>query len=323
MIAPLAKFLDWYAIQVLALLMRSPTSAGLDEAVKFLTGPDFSPDESQPASIVFDPPESGIHFHFPTPQPGAYAENNIVYGRLYRCGERWQERPAIILLHGGGGFPDHQIRFPLIARHCNQAAFNAVTLAAPYHFQRRPRQLPAPGFPNCLQVARATAQSVSEIRAMTGWLLRNGCPAVSLWGYSMGAWQAGIAACRDTRLTAVVLACPPGRLNPWIEQRAIWPHIRRRLNAVREVCEKFNQTTLNLKRTPPVIPRENILLIEGTHDLFVPREGVEDLWQAWGQPDIWRVPHGHAGICGGAAPGLTKRVIRWLSPRLNATVANL
>lgn len=319
MLAPLAKFIDWYAIQVLAPLMRScPTPASIEEAVKFLKGPDFNPEESEPARIVFDSDESAVHFRFPTPQPGDFAENNMVYGRLYRCGKRWQERPVIILLHGGGGFPDHQFRFPLMARRCNRAGINAVTLVAPYHFQRRPRQLGGPGFPSCLQVAQAAAQSVAEIRAVTGWLLGEGCPAVSLWGYSMGAWQAGMAVCSDRRLASVVLASPPARLNPWIEQRAIWPRIRGRLPRLHEVCETLNLTALNLTLTQPAIPKNNVLLVEGIHDLFVPRENVEDLWQAWGQPEIWRVPHGHFGVCCGFVPGLTGRVLRWLAPRLEA-----
>ena len=43
----------------------------------------------------------------------------------------------IVLLHGGSDFIGYRFRFPLIARHCNRAGFNAATLVAPYHFQRR------------------------------------------------------------------------------------------------------------------------------------------------------------------------------------------
>jgi hypothetical protein len=72
---------------------------------------------------------------------------------------------------------------------------------------------------------------------------------------------------------------------------------------------------LNLTTTRPAILKENILLIEAIHDLFTPKEAVEDLWQTWGQPDIWRLPHGH--VSKSLLPGLTGRVLRWLSPRLN------
>jgi pimeloyl-ACP methyl ester carboxylesterase len=173
---------------------------------------------------------------------------------------------------------------------------------------------------NLLLLAESTAQGIAEIRAMTGWLLREGCPAVALWGYSLGAWYAGMAACRDARLSAVVLASPCARMNPWVEQRAVRPRIRARLQRTRELCEALNGTALNLTSTLPVIPKGKILLIEALHDdAICPKDDTEDVWQSWGQPDIWRLPHGHVGVCCGFVPGLPGRILRWVSPRLDGT----
>jgi len=325
MIAPLAKLMDWSAIQAVALMMPSDfmQPPRLEEALEFLKGPEFIPDESQPARLEFDPHESGMHFRFPSPRPGNCAENNIVYGRLYRCGKQWRERATVILLHGSSDSFGHDVRFPLIARRCNRAGFSAASLVAPYHFQRRPRQLGGSlGYSDCLQFAEATAQAIAEIRALTGWLLRESCPAVALWGYSQGAWHAGMVACRDVRLAGVVLGCAAVRMNPWVELRAVRPRVRARLPMVRGLCEGLNLTALNLLTAQPVIPRQNILLIEAFHDLMIcPKDDTEDLWHAWGQPDIWRLPHGHVGVCCGFVPGLSGRVLRWLTPRLAAPVA--
>lgn len=68
-----------------------------------------------------------------------------------------------------------------------------------------------------------------------------------------------------------------------------------------------------------IIPSENILLMEGIYDFLCPKDDIEDLWQTWGQPDIWRLPHGHVGICCGFPPGLTNRILGGLSTRLEAT----
>lgn len=225
----------------------------------------------------------------------------------------------IMLLHGSGDFLNYNHLFPMLARRCNRTGFNAVTLVAPYHFQRRPRQLGGSlGYSDYLQLAEATAQAIAEICALTGWLLAQGCPSVALWGYSMGAWYAGMSACRDARLAAVVLGCPNVRINPLVEQWAVRPCIRQRLPIVRKLCEALNLTPLNLLTTQPIIPPKNILLLEAFHDsMMVPREDAENLWQSWGQPDIWRLPHGHVGVCCGFVPGLNVRVLRWLSPRMN------
>src|SRR6185369_6393386 len=205
MIAPLAKLIDWSALQmayaVVGLRHVPKPKWKLEEALEFLNGPDFIPAASDPAQIEFDGPRG---FKFSSPRPCEDEENNIVYGRLYRRAERWQERPAIILLDGAFSFA-YNTAFPWLARRVNRAGFNVATLVAPYDLQRRRRR---PIEENCLDFARVMAQNVAEIRALTGWLLDEGCPSVALWGFSFGGWTAGLTACADARIAAAVLTVP-------------------------------------------------------------------------------------------------------------------
>jgi pimeloyl-ACP methyl ester carboxylesterase len=319
MIAPVSKLVDWTAIQAATLAMTGDDlHSALREACEFLNGPDFVPADAQPAHVQFS---GDLHFTFPTPRPCEFAENNVVHGRLYRCAGRWQDRPSIILLPGWNDSGSYKLRFPFIARLGNRAGFNVATLVPPYHFQRRPRQQSDFERGDCLRFAKAAAQAVAEIRAITGWLLAQGSAAVSIWGYSMGAWHTGMTACYDARLASVVLACPPARPRPNMEQHALLPRIRANLPRFREVCAALAQTPVNLTTIQPAISNKNILLIEGIHDLICPKEDLEALWQTWGQPDIWRLPNGHVAICCGFVPGLAGRVIGWVSSKLNKPVA--
>jgi pimeloyl-ACP methyl ester carboxylesterase len=318
MFAPLARFLDWSFLNVLTVAMRLPREDDdlrLEEALQFLKGPDFLPAESQPARVEFNPNATGRHFRFPTPRPCEFEENNIVYGRLYRCAEQWRERPVIILLDGTPAVGYHTA-FPLLARRCNRAGFNAAALVTPCHLKRRPRR---PMEENCLEFAREMAQGVAEIRALTGWLLDEGCPSVALLGVSFGGWLAGLTACSDTRIAAVVLTVPAVRMTH-SPLPVVWRRVRKAFQTLRPVHEAMDTTRLNLIVSTPVIPKENILLIEGIHDLFAERQPIEELWQKWQQPEIWRLPHGHiSGVLAGIlVPGLTGRVLRWLAPRLEA-----
>jgi dienelactone hydrolase len=172
-----------------------------------------------------------------------------------------------------------------------------------------------------LRRATATAQAVAEIRALTGWLLREGCPAVALWGSSYGAWLAGLTACRDPRLAAVVLAKPSVRPHASFAQRIFRHGPREALQGQVAAHEILCTTPLNLATAQPVIPRTNVLLIEAIHDWFVPKEHIEELWLAWRQPDLWRVPHGHISLSL-MSPGFTGRVLHWLAPRLEADQKN-
>ena len=98
------------------------------------------------------------------------------------------------------------------------------------------------------------------------------------------------------------------------------PFIRRRvreaLQSLRPAQDALDTTRLNLALSTPVIPKENILLIDGIHNLFGEWQWIEDLWQKWEQPEFWRLPHGHVSAL--FMPGLSDRVLRWLSPRLHA-----
>src|SRR5205085_85543 len=80
MIAPLAKLMDWSAIQAATLMMPADDlNSKLDEAIRFLKGLDFIPTETQPAQVEFN---GALHFTFPTPRPCEFPENNVVHGRL-------------------------------------------------------------------------------------------------------------------------------------------------------------------------------------------------------------------------------------------------
>jgi dienelactone hydrolase len=310
MIAPLARFIDWSAIQlasVVAPVRDVPESKWrLAEALEFLNGPGFFPAASDPARVEF---EGRRHFRFPTPRPSEDEENNIVYGRLYRCAQRWQERPVIILLDGAPSLGYHTV-LPLFARRCSRGGFNAALLVAPYQLRRRPRR---PIEEIGLHFARLMAQYVAEIRALTGWLLDVGCPSVALVGCSFGGWAAGLTACSDARIACAVLIVP--RVGMRCSQPVIWRRARETRQALRPAQEAMDTTRLNLTLSAPVIPKENILLIVGTHDLFADGPPHEELWQKWRQPEIWRLPHGH--ITALFVPGLMGRVLRWLAPRLD------
>ena len=134
----------------------------------------------------------------------------------------------------------------------------------------------------------------------------------------MGGWHAGLTVCHDARLAAVVMALPTVRSNPKFAERIIWRSVREAWRRQRMADEKLDTTPFNLTSIRPAIPQENILLIGGIYDLVCPMESIEELWRSWNQPNIWRLSHGHNSFM--LNPGLTSRVLRWLSPRLAASM---
>jgi len=142
-----------------------------------------------------------------------------------------------------------------------------------------------------LQMAKTYAQAVAEIRSLGGWLLAEGCPAVALVGVSLGGYLAGLTGCGDARLASIVMIMPAARMGLLLSQAA--PVRRRRVQEAilrrRAASEELDRTPLNLTSARPPISKENVLLIEGMHDLMV-ADSPNELWQSWGQPEIWRLP---------------------------------
>ena len=89
--------------------------------------------------------------------------------------------------------------------------------------------------------------------------------------------------------------------------------MREALEKQKAAREALDKTPMNLTLSQPVIPKENILLIQGRYDLLVEAEQTEELWQKWKQPEIWRLPRGHVSVCCGFVPGLTGGVLHWLA----------
>ncbi len=311
--AILSRWLDRSAILLAAARMPQPDGRDphLTEALQLVDSPDFIPTQVEAANVQLT---GTVGLQFETPRPGPFAENNTVRGRLYRCGGHWQECPAVILLHGWNDASNHYVRFRGLAAQFNRMGINAAALTAPFHFQRRPRRLGAwSNFlcPDILRTVEAIRQAVAEMQSLAEWLRQQGCPAVGLLGVSLGGLLAGLAVCRDARFSCAVLLVPVARLDRLLEQAAFCRGIRQAWNGRPVVAGK-----LNLTENQPVVPKQNILLIEALHDLFVPVDTTEELWRAWGQPEIWRLRQGHISVL--TAMGLYGKMARWMAPRLVA-----
>jgi len=268
-------------------------------------------------------PSRRLSIAFPSPRPSEFAENNTVYGQLYCCAGDWRSRPAVVLLHGGdimrGGSGSLAYRsFSRIARRCNQAGFNAVRSMEPCHFDRHPRRPGALDDLNYLRMAEIFfAQGVVDIRAIVGWLLNEGAPAVALWGVSYGGWLTGLTVCRDLRVAAAVLTMPGVAMNHLTQQaeQFVWRSRRELLARRKAAYEALDATPLSLLNSRPIIPLEKVLIIEGTYDRIAVPGPTEALRQAWSPVECWHLPHSHLSWM--VAPRVVGRVIRWLGSRLN------
>lgn len=263
----------------------------------------------EPCAAPIDPSFSDQHtFQFASQINTPWPENNLVRGKFYPVAHHWRQRPAVILLHGWNGELGYWWQFPVLARYLNHAGLNVAMLELPYHAQRKPAV--GADVRNFLshdlhRVAEAVHQSLHDTRALLTWLAGQGCPAVGLWGFSLGAWLAGLSAAHLREVSFAVLTTPVVRMDRAFDELEFCAPIRRALGGVDIPIDPFN-----LARHPLLVLKERVLIIEALYDLFVPVETVEELWSAWDQPGIWRLPHGHISIL--TSLPIMQRTIRWI-----------
>lgn len=253
--------------------------------------PDFFGGEVRPPE---DLDFSGSHgFSCDSPMEGVAPECRRIHGRFYRCGDQWRKRPVVIMLHGWNGENCYQLLFPLLAHQCRRNGISLLSFLFPCHGKRRAPSGPGNDLisPDLSAMIHSTHQAIADAQALIGWLHQQGCGPIGIWGISLGAWLAGLLACNDDRVSFAVLMSPVVRMDRAIEELEFCAPIRRSL-AGREAPFQG----LNLTDQQPLMARQNLLLVEGRHDLFAPRQWVEELWEAWGRPPIERFDHGHISI---------------------------
>jgi hypothetical protein len=115
-----------------------------------------------------------------------------------------------------------------------------------------------------------------------------------------------LLACHEPQARFAVLMTPVNRMDRAIRELAFCAPIRRSLRDASICLDR-----LNLLHHQPLIPPQKILLVQSRYDLFAPSETVEELWQAWDQPHIWRVRHGHISVLMSFL--VMERTVRWVA----------
>ena len=304
----IARPLDRFAIRcACGSVLPSPDGQShLEEAAALLRQNDFFSPAVEPAAVEFT---SKTAFRFPSGVRTDSESNGTVRGHFEPAARNWRERPSIILLHGWNSELQYQWQLPFWSQLLARAGVNAFRFELPYHGSRRPTE---PGAirnflsGNLLHVARATHQTLSDVRALALWLRAQGSPTIGLWGVSLGAWLTGLAVANQPEIDLAVLLTPLARLDRALELAFCDP-IREEIG---ELDESFHN--LNLIAHRPRVASQRLLFVASDLDLFAPPDTVEELAAAW-RPEVWRFAHGHISIL--LANRIMRRTARWLADR--------
>ena len=308
--------LDRWAIRSACQSVRSGNiePGVIEQAQAMLAHDSFFPTEpAAPDDLVF---QNTHDFRFQSRVTTPWAENNVVYGKLYRAGKDWRPKPTVLLVHGWNGELGYHFQFPFLANRLNQRGLNAIMIELPYHARRRPRGAGAINnfiSHDLVRMLEATQQAIADLRAVLAWVRAQGSPTTGMWGISLGAWLTGLVATLDPQVRFAVLMSPIMSLDHAIRHLPFCEPIRNSLGP-----REFNVRKLNLATHVPDCAPEGVLVLESVYDLFAPPETIEEVWKLWRTPEIWRVPHGHISIL--ASVPMMARVSRWIGRKIASLV---
>jgi hypothetical protein len=239
-------------------------------------------------------------FTFPTLHPMRFPETNTAVGRLYR-NTRAGTTPVVLISHGWAhktlGTVEHLYVRPFL-----KAGFSVVFVAHPLHFERTP-----PGAysgelvvsADVVLTVEAFRQGVIDMLGAANWLRAAGHGPIGLFGYSLGAYLAGImAAVRGDWAFVVLGGAGDSPVSP-IFDTPLGRNIREDLAAC-GMLDRDKVTRAWRIISPgafrPKVPRERILLLAGRYDRIMLPASVRRLWNAWGRPRLAWLDRGHYGL---------------------------
>jgi len=241
-----------------------------------------------------------IRFSFATLHPMKFPETNVAVGRFYRL--RAAPRAPVVLVSHGWAHKTIRMIEHLYVRPFLRAGFSVLIVAHPLHFERTP-----PGAysgelvvsADLVLTVESFRQGVIDMLGAAAWLRSLGHDRIGLFGYSLGAYLAGImTAVRDDWSFVVLGGAGDSPVSPILDT-PLGRNIREDLRA----CGMLDRAivsrawrVISPAAFRPRVPKDRILLIAGRYDRIMLPTSVRRLRRAWGGPRLEWLDRGHYAL---------------------------
>jgi pimeloyl-ACP methyl ester carboxylesterase len=243
------------------------------------------------SSRVFDASWPSRHVPFSPDFRDAYVahENNrTAHARLILAPE---PRPVVIALHGylGGPYAFEERAFPV--RWMVRRGFDVALAVLPFHALRSTtdRTPPFPGADPRYTI-EGCRQAVHDVRALIGYLLERGAPAVGVMGMSLGGYTTSLLATLDARLSFAIPIIPLASFADFARDQGRLGS-GARADAQYEAYDEALRVVSPLARPSLLLP-ERVLVLAAEHDRITPIAHAERLAAHFGSRLV-TFPGGH------------------------------
>ncbi|MFQ5877102.1 MAG: alpha/beta hydrolase family protein [Acidobacteriota bacterium] len=239
-------------------------------------------------------------FAFPSLHPMRFPETNLAVGRFYR-NVHAPAAPVVLVSHGWAHRTLRTIEH-LYVRPFLRAGFSVAFVMHPLHFERTPRGAYSGELvvsADVVLTVEAFRQGVIDMIGAANWLRATGRGRIGLFGYSLGAYLAGLmAAVRGDWEFTVLGGVGDSPVSPILDT-PLGRNIREDLRACGMLDrEKVTRCwrIISPAAFRPKVPKDRILLLAGRFDRIMLPASARRLWNAWDRPRLVWLDRGHYGL---------------------------
>jgi hypothetical protein len=199
-------------------------------------------------------------------------------------------RPTLIVIHGYGmGRPGLDARAFDVARLHRRLGVDVALVTLPLHGVRSAGRRSGAGFLDAHPLATNAAfeQAIWELRRLSGWLRREGAPAIGVHGMSLGGYTAALFGSLERGLACAVPLVPAVSL-PAVLGASRSPEQRDRRESIglSDALLADAWASHDPLRHRPLVAPEGRLILAGLSDRICTPDQVEALWEHWERPSI-------------------------------------
>lgn len=295
--------LDRYGIMMKNRL-RSPVSqfVGVPDRVPADWKVDVWDERREPPAIAFVEEHVGetveTRFHFESRCQENGEANKACVG-LYVQGTPGSQ-VDVIVVHGWKSSSLGSVR-KMFQEPMAAAGYNQFFIELPHHLHRK---MPESGFSGEYMISadiartiRSIQQAVQDVVDLVAWSRAQGHRTVVI-GTSLGGLVTNLFGSTGAPVDALISIMYATNTAYLVWNSAIAKFIKKDLVAAGVTYPQLERAwdAINPLRYSLHVPKEKVLLISGSHDVFISADDSQKLWDGWAKPKRIVMPCGHGGM---------------------------
>lgn len=227
-----------------------------------------------------------------------YKENWTVFALYFK--HKNPVQAGMVVTHGwtGGKITKKNMFFPPLVPKFVEKGFDVIFVQQPYHGLRMPKDSYFSGelfiSSEVSRLNEAMCQAVTDMRSAIRWLKQDH-QLVGMFGGSLGGVVSLETAVVEPELDFVIARVPPTSWADLTLSSALVPYVGQGIwdsGIGLETARKIFYPT-SPANFSPVLAKEDILIISGMGDNFVPVNQSILIWERWDKPEIFWFAGGH------------------------------